>query len=804
MGKQWLIAKANLRKTKSVSITLGLIFLIAALMLNAGLLVSLNYGSFFQVQKEQLKPSDAYMLMQGNMYTEEVEDYFAENKNIKELQVNDGLALSPEILSQGKMRDYYVIFRNMEEELKISKWKYTGEHIPVSDLTVSDKTSSEKMPVYLPHVFNSVSGYELNDEIKLHYKDSSNKKQIMTFTVKGYTEDIYFTATNTMMMGFYLPEETYKKVEKELDSPMFDAKMIFMNLNDPQGLTKVENGFRDLLEIDSSLMPDGDASQLLISLDREMVESSRTFMAVITSMMLVVFAFIIVLVCLLVMRFRISNSIDDDMMKIGSLKSVGYTSPQITGSILLQFMLIAGIGSIFGIALSYPILPKISQIFEQQSGLKWEQGFDPGISFSAFFGILSVTLLISLLAAKRLKKISPVNALRGETSVKKYSHNRIPLEKSIGSLPVTLAFKHTLQGLKQSLMIFVIVAAVCFVGVYGVIMYYNTSADTSVFATVPGMELCNASATLNPDKDNSKTVREIREMQNVSKAQFVDAVSLEVEGFQDTADIMTDFSGKETNLIYEGHYPQKAGDLTLAGTLAEKTGKKIGDRVSVTFGDETKEFMLVGLANGSTMGGTNINILARDYRELNPDFKQISLYIYLDEGTDAAEFIKKLRRDFDENTVTSIMNFDKELEKGMSVYQNIVAAMGITMLVITLFVIALVLYFVIGSSVIRRKRELGIHKAIGFTTMQLMNQISVGFAIPMILGVIVGSLLGAVYTNPMMSVLMRTAGIMKANFIVDPMWVALFALGTFLFAYLLSLLVTARIKRISPYALATE
>jgi putative ABC transport system permease protein len=367
-----------------------------------------------------------------------------------------------------------------------------------------------------------------------------------------------------------------------------------------------------------------------------------------------------------------------------------------------------------------------------------------------------------------------------------------------------MAFKSVLQGMKQTVMIFVIVAAVTFAGAYGVIMYYNTSVDTTAFAQVPGMEICNAVAILNPQMDCTEIVSEIKAMDQVRKVQYVDEVKLKVDDNDVSAYVMADYASKETKLVYEGRYPEKSGEITLAGILAGRLNKAVGDTVSVQFGGHKETFTVVGLSNGSQMGGMNTSVLTSDFQRLNPDFKPQSLYIYLDKGTDAAAFCETLESRFDTNYLRGVLDFDKGLAEGMASYQSIVAAMGLAMLMITLMVMALVLYFVIGSTVIRRKKELGIQKAIGYTTLQLMNQIAIGFAVPVLLGVITGSLLGAIYTNPMMSVLMRGVGIMKANFIVNSLWVIAFAAATFVFAYLLSLAVTRRIRKISAYALVTE
>ena len=74
----------------------------------------------------------------------------------------------------------------------------------------------------------------------------------------------------------------------------------------------------------------------------------------------------------------------------------------------------------------------------------------------------------------------------------------------------------------------------------------------------------------------------------------------------------------------------------------------------------------------------------------------------------------------------------------------------------------------------------------------------------MALGLLGGSLLGAFFTNPLMTMVMSGAGMMKATFIVDPLWVTTFSAGIMAFSYALSLFVTWRIRKITAYALVTE
>lgn len=769
-------------------------FIIAALLFNAGLLVLFNYGSFFDTLKNELNKADTYYIIPNSIYKEEAYDYIKQNEHINKTQTHEVMVMDAKILSKGEEKTFPIMFCNMEDKREISKWKYVGEHLEKGE-----------MSVYVPDVFKAVSGYELNDKIKLKYIDkNSGTEKTLTFTVKGYTEDIFFSSTDTGYLSFYLPEDTYNEVANILNNDLYKAKLIYADLDNVKNVSTVESGVREALELNSSSIVAGDPSYIYVSIDIELIELSRCMMATLLSVMMVVFALIIVVVCLLVVRFRINNSIEEDIMKIGSLKSVGYTSKQIILSVVLQFLAITALGSIIGIALSYSALPAISTVFEQQSGLKWEQGFDVLISSISLFIFLIIIALVTLVAARHIKKLSPIHALRGETIARKNKRNHLPLDKAKGRLSIVLAIKSILQNIKQNIMIAVILIAVSSAGAFGVIMYYNTAVDLDAFKKVPGFEICNAIAVLNPEMDQTSAIETIKNMDSVRKVQYLDESKIKIDGSEVTTFIMDTYSKRETVLVYEGRYPKNSGEITLAGVLADRLGKKVNDTVTVRFGDNEKVFKVVGLSNGAEMGGLNSSILVEDFKQLNPNFKQQALYIYLEQGKNAEEFIEDVSNKLDKEILLGTTNFDKALEEGMASYQSIVGIMGVVMLIITILVVALVLYFMISSTIIRKRRDLGIQKAIGFTTIQLMNQISISFIIPVIISAVIGSILGALYTNPLLSVFMKGMGIMKAQFIVDYSWVIGFGIAVVILSYLLSMLITLRIRKISAYSLVTE
>ena len=92
MNKMFLLALANIRKTKGQTVILTLLFFISSMMLNIGLIVLLGFGSYFERTIEELNTSDVYILIPKARYTEDVEQFFTEHDDIESFQVNNAIS----------------------------------------------------------------------------------------------------------------------------------------------------------------------------------------------------------------------------------------------------------------------------------------------------------------------------------------------------------------------------------------------------------------------------------------------------------------------------------------------------------------------------------------------------------------------------------------------------------------------------------------------------------------------------------------------------------------------------------------
>jgi len=776
-----MLATANIRSSKANTLSLFLMFLIAAFLLNLGLLVALNFGNFFDKKLDQLSTSDIYYAIPGQQYNQDIEDYLASHSNITAMYKENSLWEPATVSYKGEDREFNFLFNNADNERTLSKWEFVGKHL------LTDENS-----IYLPYFFHSDGTYQLNDKIIFEFKETA-----LEFTIKGFIEDGYYSGVDMGLVGAYLPKEAYEKLNQELEDPRYEVVLVFANLKKIG--TEIEEGI--IQRIDTQYLSAADITGSLFVIDLPLLKFARTGMADIISMIMIIFASIIVTVCLIIVRFRIRNTIEDDIVKIGALKAIGYTGGQIISSIVMQFLIITVLANIVGIMISYPVIPTISDVFAQQSGLNWTQGFDIRASGISLISLLLALMLVIFFVTRRIRKINPIVALRGNITTHHFGKNYLPLDQTKGNLPLILGLKAMLQNMKQSMMIMVIMLSVAFAGVFAIIMFYNSTIDKTYFATVPGMEICNAGALINADSNRDQVKKDIAAMDHVRKVQYVDNIRLKVNGEMVSTEIMSNFNSRETKTVYEGRYPKHDNEVALSGLLAERLEKTVGDYVMVEAEGKERKFLITGLSQGGNMSGASI--LYDGLIPILPDFKQQNLHIYLDEGTDAEKIVQKLEKIHGDDLIGAY-NADKLIEEGMSSYASIVSQLGIVILVFTIAIVVLVLYFVIHSTLIRKQRELGIQKAIGYTTWQLMNQFSFSLLLPIMLGIAFGSVIGMTQTNAIMSMAQRGMGIMQANYIVMPSWIVMFALATLVIAYLTSMLVTYRIRKISAYRLVSE
>lgn len=828
----WMIAKANLKKKKGVALSMGLLIALAAAMLNVGVTLLTGIGDFYDRANDELKGSHYIVSFHANDYKDEYLDFFQNDSRVECAQTEETVRMDMATFPGGGAIS--AVFCIPDDTLPIKGYKLEK----LADVP-------EDQAVYLPE-FMKEQGYRPGDKFTLVFK-----KQPYDFYVMGYSQSTWLHSSVSTLTNFYLPEASYDRIYSQVGG----GYNLSVRVHDPADIPGLREDFKKQTDVKIEAVT---LDSSVIDLSIEEMRNGATMLVNILSAILLVFSILIVLVAVLVIRFRISNHIEAQMQNLGALEAVGFTGPQIRRSIALEFLILGLGGSLAGILASYWMIACLGSLITHSVGVSWNaEGHFMADILCGGFVVLAV-LLVSAASAGKAAKIMPVEALRGGIHAHNFSKNYFPLEKNGRYLTASLGLKHIFYQPKTYIMIGAVFTGVAFAMAFAVIFYLNMGMDDRLMLELSGYEISDVLVSAAPHADYDRLKNEIEELDGVKKTSLYETASVSVEGNLVVSYLSDDYDKMETVKTYEGYLPEYDNEIVLTGVLAKSLGKKIGDTVEVTSGGLTAGYIICGLAQTMNNFGRQCYLNLDGLLRVTPTYKPKTIQVYLEPGIDPDAFILQMEKEFhvlspsadggkEERMMTAKRKAEEKLTNLLSMYgvdsaqyalmkngeiilsgdtslyqidkiennrqlfisnvNGISAAVGMVSAIIlagTLSIVTLVFYMVIKSMVVRRSREFGIYKAAGYTSRQLMEQIAFSFMPSVVAGTAAGCVLAVLNVSRLSSILFEKIGISRMVLDIRPE--ILFAMGICLMGYsfLICMAVAGRIRRISVYELMAE
>lgn len=780
MKKIIMLTAANIYKSKGQAVSLLIFVLIAVMFLNIGLVLYIDYGKSFDSRGEELNSPHTVIVQSAGFTTDEQLTYLEQYPGVTEVGKQDVIAGFGDYYLSGGKTNAGLIFAAVNEEQSMN---------PLS--LIGDSRSLDENSIYVPYLMKAAGGYELGDDYKIIFAGKE-----LHFIIAGFTEDIMFGASMLNDYRFYIHERMYARLSQDFTDHHCHLLTVRMT----------ESGLGLQAEMDyikEFYYSDGYDDLFKITFSFDIAKEARTFIPTLMALLVVGFAMILLVVSLIVIRFGIINNIEESMINIGVLKAMGYKSKQIVFSILFQYGSISVAGGFFGVAASQLLLPVLARILESQSALIWNPNFNGILAAAALCFVLGTVLLVTFIATRRIKKLHPLNALRGGVGTHSFKKNHIPLDKSGGPLSFLLAMKQLMHSKKQVFMITIIIAIVTFASVTTLSLYYNTGVEKDAFASALLGEMPDAAFIVMIPSDTKDVMERLSERQEVRKVFYYQNTSQLVDEIDVMSTVSNDFSQLEGNMLYDGRYPKHFNEIAIGNNLSKAAGKKIGETITVTQNGNSKEFLITGINQSFNNGGMTVLMTYDGLLSLQSDFVLNQIYVYLNNGTEAKDFIKSVIA-AEGNIFRTTVDTKEIIESQFGSFGSIFAAIAAAIFAMTVLVVVLVLYMIIKTMILRRKREFGIQKAVGFTTLQLMNQIALHYTPIIFSGVVLGGIAGFFSLNPLFAALTSSAGIIKVNMPSPLGWTIIVCLVLIMLAYTVSMLIAWRIRKISAYSLISE
>ncbi|KPI50210.1 ABC transporter permease [Clostridioides difficile] len=767
------IAKSNLKQNKSKSILIIITIILSTLMLSSIGIYIVDAGTY---QKENtIKYSGNY---QGIL------------ANVDEKQANI-LSNHADVELTGKMNG--VGFEKLEDDSNISLAYMNEDALKLNNFEfVKGKLPTKENEIVLDRGALKALGYSnknLGEKIKISYNDYKSDKRIeKEFIITG----ILKTSEISEAGKFYtaIISETYMKNTRDMSQEDFN---IYVKLNDKSNLS-IEQAKSKLNKVANDIGLD----TVNVAVNENYINALKPDMETIMGGVFV--GLVIVLSSILVIYNIFYISIVTKVQEFGKLRAIGATKKQVKNIVFKEGFILAGIaipiGTILGYALSNIIIKSVMDIDIKSSQL-------PVILLVIIISFMSVVLSL-LKPMKVASKVSIVDAVR-YTGNKISNKNKRKGYKNINLKRLSQANLERNKKRTYMTLVSLILSGTIFITVSTALESFD--AEKMARANFPyDIEVSLAGYEMDSDK-NPKNNLNILQMNNPLSKDFLNQIK-DIEGIKkiesarsvkvgmDDYDVEfkhdllqsvdeNDVKALNNNLV-DGKINferlQTGDEIVITHVdTAKEMGVKAGDKIKLTLydGDKIikKEFKVQAIAMGSPSFGIGKDFIDRTLKHDSTS----SLGIYTEEGKyqEIKDSIKKIAKS---NGFLETDFLDSRVESNKAVI-SFIKIMGYTLTGIIGVIGFMNLVNTMITSIVTRKKELGMLQAIGLTNKQLvkmLNSEAIYYTSRMMIGSILsGGILGyiaviflkktglsyATYALPIVPILLMAVCILIAQFI---------------------------------------
>lgn len=761
----------NLKKAKGQFLSFGIVMLITAVILNTALVLLFQTGAAYDTLFDSLHTADISVTVPAALSSDEVLESISDVKDVSEASANEALFASAALQDfQGSEFTMNTYFYRLGDERELTKHSI-----------ITETKTADDMCVYIP-LYLSEFGYQTGETIRYCIDGTEYR-----FTVGGIISEMQYGNYGTGFIGLYLSDKAYETLAEDANFTAVTEYLVKTKEN--AALSDVKNAVSKLLK---------DKSIPTISLlDRETTKGARTMVSDMIVLFLAVFALLVLIVSIFLARFKIKNTIDEEINEMGVLKGIGYTSRMLMLSQVVPYLLVCGIGLLAGVAASYGLLPVVANVLAAQSGFSYAPVFDMAAGCISVVTVLAAVFVFTVLAAKKIKRLEPINAIRGIDPLKPVGKNRFPMEASGTPVGFDLILKQASASAGRNVLLFAVTFVMMMLLTFTGVLLYNVNVHPYNFLTTLSEELPDI--RVQSDETHFDDLKAILKDENIKTVNYGISM-LEYTDGSIPAIVCEKYSLLENDISYSGQHPSAADEIAIGSAFSDDYA--IGDTFTLSLNGEKSDYTVTGFIQSVNNNGQIAEITEAGYARLS-DAPLYSMNLYMEEHADIDAFVEKLNNSYDDYTV-NVSNAYKETESMRMMYASLITVVALALFVITVLIILLILYVILHSMITGLKTDFGIYKAMGFTSGQLIVQ-TVGSITPVVLlGALLSAMLGVAYLPVMFNGIFSVIGAMKNNFEIPPVILLVMAVVLAAVNVLIGVLLCHPIKRITAYSLIKE
>ncbi len=773
-----------MKKKKGDVVILFFLIALATLLLYTS--ISVFFGMDKVLDDAYDKAHTADLFYMSNVEAEKIKEVMTSQEEVAEYEASEALyILKVEYKKEGEKESNEAQFAIgiIEEDRKIGK------------LVGAEGATINYDSILLPYYMKEASGYNVGDKCYLTIGEKEYR-----FEVAGFVQDpLFATPLNISVYGAYISESCMEDMIAE-NSVAKDSQYI-------QHKVRLKEG-EDSFEFDNKISPIltkeiPELSQTTnLGVNWDAMKGGVTMMPQISMGIVLVFSLLLIIVVLIIMRFSIRNYIEMNLKNVGILQAAGYTPAQLNITVIIEMGIISVLAVIAGILMGMSGSEIIGKFQGIMLGIEWKQSFNLRAALLTAVAVLLVVLSVAYISGRLYRKITVLESLRGGIHTHNFKKNYFGFDKSRLPIPLTLAGKNLMCEKAKNISILFVVMILSFAACVGFGMYENFAVDNDTLMKMVGAETGDIVIS---GENLQEAGTKMEEWTEVKEVLYYSQSTIELESKEEetavTCDIWQQPDSIHNEMIISGRLPKYDNEIVLTTNIAKNLNVDVGDTIYVTGQGERMPYVVCGIDQKINNMGLKAMLSKDGAVRLNGDCQIMFLYVYTNESITFEDMSEKVLSKYPDFAVG---NADKMLKSTMSSVKLAMIAICVIFVIITVFVVTLVEVLLIKSKVIRERKNLGLNKAFGFTTGQLIVQ-TMMVNIPVIaIGAICGAILSIHFMEPLIATCLSFCGIEKCPFTVDLKWLLITVIGIIVVAMITSFLSSVKIRKIEPVKMLVE
>ncbi|MCM1272915.1 MAG: FtsX-like permease family protein [Clostridium sp.] len=743
-----ILLKANLKKHKNGLVGIFVLMLLSMAALGTALTVWTNSDTYVQAEMERAGFGALTIWVSGIPgHLDLAADIAAlpeiEQTELQPLIYSNYTANEQESDSEGQM----ILYRPEENRYRFFEDDLSGY------VESPDKISAGE--VYVSPSMVSMFGTQIGDEITFPIARAGKN---LTLTVKGFYEDPFMGSSMIGMKGFLISEADRNKAlsilqNAGIDGLARDGAMLHIF---PREQTEWTG-----LELNSLI--NGKTAVNQYSEDVHDKNAIAGFMVILQNAfcgILLAFALVLLFVVLIVIGHSISNTVEADTVNMGILKTIGFTSSKLRMLQIVQYMIPILAGMLLGLVVSIPLSGIVANMTITTIGIRIPMNL-PMVWIGLFYILILLVLTgFVVLRTGKISRIKPMQAIRrDEENV--YFHPERTISAFGKGLHLRLAYRQLISGKRWYIGALMVAAVlVFFASLIGRMdAWLGTDGKGMMDAFNPADHDIGVQSFGSLTHDEFENT--IRRYSDITDTYMLAMPSVAVNGVNYTANVIDQ---PERFHLLRGKPCNAENEIVLTEFVAESFGVSIGDTVTVRGDSGSGEFIVSGIYSCANDMGDNVGMNRAGYLNIGQDHPNLWCWHYFLSDTSQKSAITKALED----AYGGDVHVHENTWPGLF---GIISAMHLLMIVMYVMVAVFILIVTVmtGSKIlVAEQKNMGIYKVIGFQVNQLRLTFALRFGMVAVIGALIGVILAAWLTDPIVSAVMKLAGI--SNFASTPGW----------------------------------